>query len=111
MIDKESSYVAIGKFKNRFNLCDGDIFLGSVDVETTDGKYVLADTCECVFSYNTAYQQSEIAILWNYSNEQLKRKGVAKGFNTNHHNFALDDNDLIILDERIVIAINLIRKE
>lgn len=111
MIDKESSYVAIGKFKNTFSLCDGDIFLGSVDVETADGKYVLADTCECIFSYNAAYQQSEIAILWTYSNEQLKRKGVVKGFNTNYHNFALDNNSLIVSDERIVIVINFIRKE
>ena len=111
MIDKESSFVAISKFKSIFNLCNGDMFLGCVDVETAGGKYVFADTCECVFSYSAAYQQSEITILWSYSDEQLKRNGVARNFNTNYCDFVLDENNLVMTNENIIITIGFIRKE
>ena len=110
MKNNEQSYVAINTFKKHFNLSNGDIFLAKVDVETLDGKNILADTCQCVFSYSIAYEQAEISIFWNYSNEVLERRGLAIGNNTNYCGFSLEDDCLVITNGRVSILVVFLEK-
>ena len=110
MKNNEQSYVAINTFKKYFKLSNGDVFLAKIDVETLEGKNILADTCECVFSYNVAYEQAEITIIWNYSDAQLKRNSLAKGYNTNYHMFRLEENCLLIAGGKISVLVEFLEK-
>ena len=110
MRNEHLSYVSISNFKKQSGLCNGDIFLAKIDVETAPGKCILADTCECVFSYNVSFEQAEIAILWTYADAQLQRMGLLKGYNTQYHSFNCEENILFIDSGKLSILVEFLEK-
>ena len=67
-------------------------------------ELVYDEITEFIFSTN-GYDQEEISILWNLSDNVMRRLHLHGYYNPKYQHFSYDDETLVIRDEKIKVVI------